>query len=329
MDYVKKFVGYYDKNLVDAILSENISEIKSFISKGCDVNIIYNNLTPIMYSCVVGNEEIFNILMDSGAKTSKCNSENITPLMISSSHNNSLAITKRLINMNKKSVNYKDQKGNNALIYSTMAKEDTTESMKLLIENGAHINSTNRLGLSSLSYSAMMGDIDKLNLLIDSGADVNDGALIYACIWNRKEIAEYLISNGADVNIYADDESVLAGACRMKNVEIVEMLLEKGVDMNDDYALRYALNNIEILELLIGKNIQFNYFFDGPLKITTLQLIKDSNNKKIYQLLSDYKDSEDKTLSELVGGKKIKFYRPKNINLIPSNDDEVVETILI
>ena len=57
-----------------------------------------------------------------------------------------------------------------------------------------------------LHFAVQRNDLDKINLLISKGADINAKnkygmtALHYAVLWNRKEIFDILSSKGADIN---------------------------------------------------------------------------------------------------------------------------------
>jgi ankyrin repeat protein len=90
-----------------------------------------------------------------------------------------------------------------------------------------------------LHYAAQRGHKEIAELLISKGADVNakgeDGwTPLHEAAWDdRKEIAELLISKGADVNAKNDIESTpLHHAAYYGHKEVAKLLIAKGADVN-------------------------------------------------------------------------------------------------
>jgi len=89
----------------------------------------------------------------------------------------------------------------------------------------------------------MYQDLEGIKKLVAGGADVNfqneelmglEGgtALILSCMYNFTDIAEYLIENGADVNLQANNgTSALMGAASV-SPELTRLLLSKGADIH-------------------------------------------------------------------------------------------------
>ena len=96
-------------------------------------------------------------------------------------------------------------------------------------------------GFSVLALSAYLGQKDVTEYLIANGADVNAvaknptgfTALTGATANNHTEIAKMLVNNGANVNHrYEEGVSPLMEASLNGNVELVRFFLEKGADPN-------------------------------------------------------------------------------------------------
>ena len=118
-------------------------------------------------------------------------------------------------------------------------------------------------GGTALGHAARNGHKGVVEFLISNGADVNvniDGTPLHpAAFKGDKEIAELLIAKGADVNAMDDNgDTPLNWAAAGGHKEIAELLITKGADVNakDDRLRKTPLdrairrNHPEITELL-------------------------------------------------------------------------------
>ena len=90
-----------------------------------------------------------------------------------------------------------------AISFGIEAAEPTSEISTAKIEN------LKSLDVSSFCKAIMQGDIDTVKKLIDLGEDVNQKSLgmtpaIYAARYNKPEILQLLIDNGANLKIKSD-----------------------------------------------------------------------------------------------------------------------------
>lgn len=88
------------------------------------------------------------------------------------------------------------------------AKEGHFAVMKLLLENNANPNLSDRLrGLTALMHRAVVGDTNMINLLLSFGADPNradigqETALMKAVRGRKFKAAQALVEGGADPNV--------------------------------------------------------------------------------------------------------------------------------
>jgi ankyrin repeat protein/transglutaminase-like putative cysteine protease len=119
----------------------------------------------------------------------------------------------------------------------------------------------------SLCHAAWSGDLPNVKRLIQQGSDADMkesgwAPLHWAVRGQQKEVAEFLIAEGANVNTKGKyGRTPLYLAAREGYREIVELLLENGADVNigETYSNRTAAesamsgNHNEIIELLVSK----------------------------------------------------------------------------
>ena len=112
------------------------------------------------------------------------------------------------------------------------------QHVRLLIVNGADINSKDEHGQTALMNAAHAGQVELVRLLIENEADLNItakynlSALMLALISHHTEIARLLIEAGADVNIRSNrnfyGQTALYLAEQGGHSEIVVLLKQKG-----------------------------------------------------------------------------------------------------
>ncbi|MBT4901607.1 MAG: ankyrin repeat domain-containing protein [Verrucomicrobia bacterium] len=89
----------------------------------------------------------------------------------------------------------------------------------------------------SLVEASEKGDLNKVQQLLDSGADLNvedyanHTALYHAAEKGHFNIAKLLLEKGAKVN-HESGDSALLWACHYGHVDIVKLLIENGANVN-------------------------------------------------------------------------------------------------
>jgi len=134
-----------------------------------------------------------------------------------------------------------DERTSNGMTATQLAvNNENLEILKILIDNGVDVNaSSTRLKIAPLHIAARRGHVEMVNLLLASGADVNQpdhegaSALHFAVRSGNNEIAELLIINGAEVNARDNEEyTPLHNAAWNGHLQSVELLVDKGADIN-------------------------------------------------------------------------------------------------
>lgn len=126
---------------------------------------------------------------------------------------------------------------------------DKRDVVKYLLQKGATISSmqvTSSTGqnykiYSSLSCAIRNNNLPMVEFLIENGADINlpdhdsYSPLLLAIENNFQEIAKYLIKAGANVNVVGSRMPLLHMAVKQGSTEICALLLERGAKINEKY----------------------------------------------------------------------------------------------
>lgn len=132
------------------------------------------------------------------------------------------------------------------------AWEGNVPLMELLFSRGADINAVNSRGEQALLLAAWKGKLPAVKWLLEHGAATNRPplqwtALHYAVFAGQKEVAEYLMDQGADINARSPNgSSVLMMAAYEGKDELAIRLMERGADPkirneNGNTALDWAM----------------------------------------------------------------------------------------
>lgn len=121
------------------------------------------------------------------------------------------------------------------------------ELMRWLVDQGLDVNTENRFGRTALAEHASRGDIDKMKLLLECGADVEAGKhwpLFQAAKSHQSKAIALLLENGADLHREnrrghgrtAFKEAVAAADTDSLNrvLESIEVLLDAGSEIDDE-----------------------------------------------------------------------------------------------
>ena len=193
----------------DAVMNGNIDEVQWQLDAGVDVNEESSKgLTPLHYAASAGHNDIVELLIERGANVNATDSgKGATPLDYA---------------------HWRDH-------------EEVIETLNAHNAQREHEKGGKGIGQSSLIHDAALdGDIDEVQRQLDAGVDPNlkssKGAtpLFYAVYGGHLEIAELLITRGADVNaLDLNGNSVLDQAHNYDDQEMVELLEAHGAEVAD------------------------------------------------------------------------------------------------
>jgi len=162
-------LGVEDVPLMQAIEKGDLVLVKKLIAEGASIDVeLFNGMKPVHEAAASGQAEIAQYLLDSGADVDSKMMNDITPLFIAveSQH---LQVAKVLVSSGAQ---YAGREIGLAII------RDDLDMIKLLVNTPERANLAGRRGITLLHSAAMSG---------------------------RQAIAQYLIEQGAKVDIKTDD----------------------------------------------------------------------------------------------------------------------------
>jgi hypothetical protein len=314
--------------LISLIKLNYINLIKLLLDYGVDVNIEYNNKTPIVLAVDYNNYDIIKLLIKYGADIH---------------YNNGLAfnnaMTFRTFTQNFK-INvielFLEYGINNNILNNNFVKSIEIhlnyDLVKLFLEYGANVHYNNDFALKKaidykykhiikllLEYGANINVIDHqiikelylndnyhylINLFINYNLDVhldNDWLLREASEthdnydnikeFNNKIIVNNLLKHGADVHV--NDDEPLREACKLySNYDIILLLLKNGADIhsNNDEPIRNVFNT-EYVNDIDYNIVKLLTDYGANIHVNDDEVIKkalESGNEEIYNFLLNY-----------------------------------------
>lgn len=161
--------------------------------------------TPLSWACGLGTAETVEILLNKGADATIIDVNGLSPLIWAAGIGKPESVAILLSKNPNLDLNLKDGvTGDSALMRAV--RSGKVESVKLLIDAKADVNSVNKQGYSPMQLAALSGSPEKVKLLLAAKADLNlkdaTGRTALDLAQRRtdasgKEIADLLVANGA------------------------------------------------------------------------------------------------------------------------------------
>jgi hypothetical protein len=283
----------YDDDLMstfrNAIEEQDYDTIESLIDNGMPLNMPddeYDGITPLIYLISDNNVELVKKLINKGANVNLPSYTGSTPL---GSSMKNIEIAKLLIE-NNADINYKYD---NNVSYLMMASFfQYYDFVKLLLQNGAHVNDVDNKGWTALFYAAISYNQEInpnnikniISILFDYKIDftITDKnghtALYYSRNTNRTKLRPifgvYMIGYNPEIYEY------LHKLIEEKTAELYKMVSSIAIDKNRKYLLPSHVAS-RITEYSTGLTKQFNKTFKKGGKYRKLSTKK--TYKKVYK----------------------------------------------
>jgi len=178
-------------------------------------------------------------------------------------------ITEHLIK-NKADVNAETmENGTTPLIIAIM--NNRLEIVKMLLKNGAEVNKTALNGQTVLHIAVRFGSLDIVEYLIKNNADINRNSpnfgtpLIFATMNGNFNVIQSLVQNNAEINAHSTDgwSALHWAVTEIHSLEILNYLIKNGahVDVNTEIGspLHFAASfgHLKMIKILIyhGANV--------------------------------------------------------------------------
>ena len=215
--------------------------VSRFIDEGTEVNAEPLKISTILKSAIEGGHEvIIHRLVAEGAS--------YEPLMLSLAvENGHTHVVQCLIQQ------YSHESGDLSVLLDTAVAKGFQSIVKLLLDNGADIETQNIWYGRPLHVAARSGNIDMLRFLLGRGADINsagrseqsspDCALQCAASCGKLRVVQCLIEHGAILDKYGcSQRNALQHAASSGHIPVIKELLAAGADINSRGQMGSALH---------------------------------------------------------------------------------------
>ncbi|XP_015454094.1 transient receptor potential cation channel subfamily A member 1 [Pteropus alecto] len=276
--------------LMEMIVSDSPCEVLNVTDN-------YGN-SPLHWAAVKNQAESVKFLLSKGANPNLQNSSMMAPLhlAVQGGHNE---VVKVLTEHSSTDTNLEGENGNTALLIACF--QDNSEALQMLLNKGAKACKANKWGYFPIHQAAFSGAKKCMEIILKYGE---------ASLFDHHELADYLISVGADINSTdSEGRSPLLLATASASWNIVNLLLSKGahVDIKDHLGRNflhltvqqpYGLNSLrpEFMQMQHIKELVMDEDNDGctPLHYACRQGVPISVNNLLNFNVSIHSKSKDK-----------------------------------
>jgi len=263
------------------------------LDMGADIEITNQDLeTPILAASYNGNYEIVEFLLENGANPDVIDLYGYTPLSNAYYADPDMIelLLKNGANPDIEDLNY------DRLLFDAIYNEDK-ELVDLLLYYGADANKANSYGETPIMIAEYYGYNDIARTLMNYGAE-SQAYMVESFELGDLEFVKKLVEEGK-INEKINNRTPVYLATYYYQPELIEYLVENGADLNilsgenDDPPIFNIIDvgDIEILDYLITSGAEVNiYNMNG---ITPLLLAASYSDKDAYDVLVDYGAEED------------------------------------
>jgi ankyrin repeat protein len=208
------------------LAAENASEAMTrlLLEAGADPSIaLSSGETPLVTAALTGNAAVVKLLLAAGADPNIVMTRQQTPLMWAANRGHSEVV--ELLVAHGADVNARTEVRHEYV--KSEKEQDSHPAYKYWIDNGGH---------TPLLFAARAGDLASARALVQGGAAVDGlsafglSPLIMAVHGGNAELVEFLLEQGAAVDLAASGQTALHVAILRGDLDAVEVLLEHGAN---------------------------------------------------------------------------------------------------
>jgi ankyrin repeat protein len=221
-------------SLIEAIRNNNSEVVKSFLSRGADLNAYDDDSDNVLINAAIyASVECMQLLLQHKANPNLANKYGHTPLMLCT---NDMDKMKLLLSYGA-DINATAKSGNTALLI-TCSGYGQYNVVKWLIDNGANVTAKVWGNETALMRAAQFSDTMTINLLLNKGLDINANAWgttpLMAAVRSGNWTGVFcLLNHGADVNIRDEDNNPpVIWAAISGNTDAVNAMLPRTKNIN-------------------------------------------------------------------------------------------------
>jgi ankyrin repeat protein len=221
-------------SLIEAIRNNNSEEVKSFLSRGADINAYDDDSDNVLINAAIyASVDCMKLLLQHKAGPNLANKYGQTSMMLCT---NDMDKMKLLLSYGA-DINAAAKSGTTALLIACSGYGQF-KVVKWLIDNGADVTAKRWGNETALMRAAQFSDTMTINLLLSKGLDINAHPwgftpLMYAVSSGNWAGVFCLLNHGADVNIPDEDNKPpVVWAAVAGNAEAVNALLPGTKNIN-------------------------------------------------------------------------------------------------
>ena len=220
-----------------AARGKHLDVLRYLVEKDADLNALDNNGTAPLYTLAgSGQTEAARLLIEKGADIDVKNPVKQTPLNLAAEYG--LEGMAKLLIERRADIENKNAYGRTPLV-GAARERGHINVIRMLLDAGADVNSSDRFGDTALSLAAWRGFQEVVDLLLERGAVLPDApAQIQGMLQNSSEkgltgLFARIMEKGADLAFPIEDGGTLLHAAAAGGaVPILETLLARELDIN-------------------------------------------------------------------------------------------------